>query len=92
MPTYEYACPACGIVEAYQSIKDKAFSKCPQCRTAKVSRLFSGGGAVLFKGEGFWETDYNRSSDYKAKAKAERSNGDAATATASKPATSAPST
>jgi putative FmdB family regulatory protein len=83
MPTYEYACPTCGIIEVFQSIKDKAFTKCPQCRTAKVSRLFSGGGAVIFKGDGFWETDYNRSSDYRSKAKSESSGGESAPAAAS---------
>lgn len=85
MPTYEYACPTCGIVEAFQSIKDKALTKCPECKTAKVTRLFSGGGAVLFKGDGFWETDYNRSGDYATKAKAERSSP--SEASAAKPAT-----
>lgn len=82
MPTYEYACPTCGIVETFQSIKDKALTKCPQCRTAKVTRLFSGGGAVLFRGDGFWETDYNRSSDYKTKSAADGKSSDAAAAAA----------
>lgn len=71
MPTYEYACPTCGIVEAYQSIKDAAFTKCPNCKKAKVQRIISGGGGVIFKGSGFWETDYNRSSDYQKKDKEE---------------------
>jgi putative FmdB family regulatory protein len=71
MPTYEYACPACGIVEVYQSIKDQALIKCPNCKKAKVHRLISGGGGVIFKGSGFWETDYNRSSDYQKKDKEE---------------------
>ncbi len=82
MPTYEYACPQCGIVEHFQSIKDKALSKCPQCKTAKVTRMFSGGGAVLFKGDGFWETDYNRSADYRSKTKSEQAPAAAAPAAA----------
>ncbi len=69
MPTYAYACPTCGIVETYQSIKEDALKKCPQCKKAKVTRILSGGSAVLFKGSGFWETDYNRSPDYAKKAK-----------------------
>ncbi len=81
MPTYEYACPKCGIVEAFQSIKEKAYTKCPQCKKAKVHRMISGGGGVIFKGSGFWETDYNRSSDYQSKAKNE---GGTATETAAK--------
>ena len=71
MPTYEYACPKCGIVEFFQSIKDSPLAKCPQCKRAKVTRLFSGGGGVIFKGSGFWETDYNRSSDYQSRSKSE---------------------
>jgi putative FmdB family regulatory protein len=76
MPTYEYACPKCGIVEAFQSIKEPALSKCPQCKKAKVHRMISTGGGVIFKGSGFWETDYNRSSDYASKAKSENGEGD----------------
>ncbi len=73
MPTYEYACPKCGIVEVYQSIKDDALTKCPQCKKAKVSRMVSQGAGVIFKGSGFWETDYNRSADYQKKKAAEKS-------------------
>jgi putative FmdB family regulatory protein len=69
MPTYEYACPACGIVEAFQSIKEDALTKCPMCKKRKVTRMVSGGGAVIFKGSGFWETDYNRSQEYTKKSK-----------------------
>jgi putative FmdB family regulatory protein len=72
MPTYEYACPKCGIVEAFQSIKEDALTTCPQCKKAKVHRMISTGGGVIFKGSGFWETDYNRSSDYASKTKAEK--------------------
>jgi len=71
MPTYEYACPKCGIVETYQSIKDDALTRCPQCKRSKVTRLLSVGGGIIFKGSGFWETDYNRSADYKAREKSD---------------------
>ena len=71
MPTYEYACPKCGIVEVFQSIKEAALTKCPTCKKAKVQRMVSLGGGVIFKGSGFWETDYNRSSDYQTKCKAD---------------------
>jgi putative FmdB family regulatory protein len=71
MPTYEYACPTCGIVEVFQSIKEAALTKCPNCKKAKVQRMVSQGAGVIFKGSGFWETDYNRSSDYAAKQKNE---------------------
>lgn len=72
MPTYDYACPTCGIVEVFQSIKEEALKKCPRCKKAKVQRMVSAGGGVIFKGSGFWETDYNRSSDYRAKSKGEQ--------------------
>ncbi len=96
MPTYEYACAKCGIVEVFQSMKDDALTKCPQCKRGKVTRLFSGGAGLIFKGSGFWETDYNRSSDYKAKAKSDNAgsgsgdkaeSSDPAAASKSKPAT-----
>lgn len=72
MPTYDYACPTCGIVEVFQSIKEDALKKCPRCKKAKVQRMVSTGGGVIFRGSGFWETDYNRSSDYRTKSKGEK--------------------
>lgn len=80
MPTYEYACPKCGLVEAFQSIKEDALTKCPKCHKQKVTRMVSSGGGVIFKGSGFWETDYNRSKEYANKAK-----NDAAAPAESKP-------
>jgi|GEM_PF-3049565 len=91
MPTYEYACPKCGIVEHFQSIKAEALTICPQCQKAKVTRMFSGGGAVLFKGDGFWETDY-RSEAYRSQAKKEQApQAAAAPAKAATPPPSSPS-
>lgn len=69
MPTYEYACETCGRFEAFQSITAPALAACPTCGGA-VRRLISKGGGVIFKGSGFYETDY-RSAEYKEKAKAE---------------------
>lgn len=71
MPTYEYECPQCGIFEQFQSITAEPLKRCPTCRK-KVQRLISAGGGLLFKGSGFYITDY-RSDDYKKKAKAETS-------------------
>ena len=77
MPTYEYRCDACGHeMEAFQSITAKALKKCPECGKSKLQRLISGGGAVIFKGSGFYETDY-RSKDYKQKAEADKKAGEA---------------
>ena len=72
MPTYEYRCNACEhAFERFQSIKARPVKKCPECGKLKVERLISGGGAVLFKGSGFYETDY-RSASYQKAAEAEK--------------------
>ena len=69
MPTYEYECGACEHrFEKFQSMIDKPIKKCPQCGKAKVERVISGGAGVLFKGSGFYQTDY-RSKGYKESAK-----------------------
>lgn len=71
MPTYEYVCDACGNeFEELQSFSDKPLSKCPKCKKSKLRRLFGTGASIIFKGSGFYETDY-RSESYKAGAKAE---------------------
>jgi putative FmdB family regulatory protein len=68
MPTYEYACEGCGHrFEEMQSFSEEPLSKCPACKKKKLKRLFGTGAAVLFKGSGFYETDY-RSESYKADA------------------------
>jgi putative FmdB family regulatory protein len=72
MPTYEYECGACGHqFEKYQSMTEKAIKKCPKCGKAKVERLISGGAGILFKGSGFYQTDY-RSKGYKEAAKKDK--------------------
>ena len=72
MPTYEYRCNNCKHeLEIFQSIKDNPKKKCPECGKNALERLISGGGAILFKGSGFYETDY-RSKDYKDKAEADK--------------------
>jgi len=69
MPTYEYACSACGHrFEEFQSIKAKPTVVCPKCKKRKVKRLISAGGGFIFKGSGFYITDY-RSDKYKEAAK-----------------------
>ncbi len=69
MPTYDYACDACGHkFELFQSMKDAAIKKCPECKKLKVHRLIGAGGGLIFKGSGFYQTDY-RSSGYKESAK-----------------------
>lgn len=71
MPTYDYECAACGrTVEIFHSMTEEPKRKCPECGKLKLKRLLGAGGGFLFKGDGFYITDY-RSSDYKAKAKAD---------------------
>ncbi len=60
MPTYEYKCPKCGTrFEKFQKITSRPGAPCPKCGT-KAERLMSGGVGVVFKGSGFYETDYKR--------------------------------
>ncbi len=66
MPTYEYACASCGHqFEAFQSMTARPLRKCPQCQQRSLKRLVGTGAGVIFKGSGFYETDYNRSKEYK---------------------------
>jgi putative FmdB family regulatory protein len=68
MPTYEYACKGCGHrFEEMQAFSEEPLKKCPACKKKKLERLFGTGAAVVFKGSGFYETDY-RSESYKADA------------------------
>jgi putative FmdB family regulatory protein len=61
MPTYEYACTKGHTFEAFQSIKDEPLVRCPKCNSS-VRRVISGGMGVIFKGSGFYTTDYKKSS------------------------------
>lgn len=71
MPTYQYECQKCAHrFEAFQAITAPPLETCPECRGAIV-RLISGGAGFLFKGSGFYITDY-RSDDYKKRAKADK--------------------
>lgn len=73
MPTYDYECRACGHKwELYQQITENPKRRCPKCGRLKARRLIGAGAAVLFKGKGFYQTDY-RSAEYKRKAEAEKS-------------------
>jgi putative FmdB family regulatory protein len=90
MPTYEYHCQACKHqFDELQSFSDAPLKKCPKCKKPKLQRAFGVGAAVLFKGSGFYQTDY-RSDSYKSKAQAdeqaaksstEKPSGDTASAT-----------
>jgi putative FmdB family regulatory protein len=68
MPTYDYLCDACDHkFELFQSITEPVKKKCPECKKPKLRRLFGTGAAIMFKGSGFYITDY-RSEGYKKRA------------------------
>jgi len=71
MPTYGYACKSCGHkFEQYQSMTEAALVKCPKCGQASLERLIGAGAGFLFKGSGFYQTDYKRSGAPKSDAPA----------------------
>lgn len=74
MPNYDYQCDACGHEwEMFQRMVEDAIKQCPKCKKKKARRLFGTGAAIMFKGSGFYETDY-RSDSYKKAAKADKEN------------------
>ncbi|MDP6538263.1 MAG: zinc ribbon domain-containing protein [Planctomycetota bacterium] len=71
MPTYDYTCTACGhSLEAFHAMS-KTLRKCPECGRSKLQRGIGGGSGIVFKGSGFYETDY-RSDSYKQGAESAR--------------------
>ncbi len=67
MPTYEYECENCQHrVEEFQAMSDKPLKKCPACGKMKLQRLIGPGAGIIFKGSGFYETDYKRKQQPKA--------------------------
>jgi putative FmdB family regulatory protein len=72
MPTYEYQCDACEHnFDEFQSMSEEPLKKCPECGKKKLRRVYGPGAAILFKGSGFYQTDY-RSESYKSAAKADQ--------------------
>lgn len=81
MPTYEYACPKCGHqFEQFQSMRDEPLKKCPKCGKTGVKRLIGGGAGLIFKGSGFYITDYKKKSGGESKS----SSGDSKPSSSSK--------
>jgi putative FmdB family regulatory protein len=89
MPTYDYICDSCGNeFEAFESIKADPQTVCPDCQEPKLRRKIGAGAAILFKGSGFYQTDY-RSESYKKSAQADKPS-ESSSSTSSKPSESAP--
>ncbi|MCV0439869.1 MAG: hypothetical protein K5880_14815 [Hydrogenophaga sp.] len=64
MPTYEYECRECGArTEFFQNITEGAKRKCPDCGRLRLKRLIGKGSGIIFRGSGFYETDYKRKKD-----------------------------
>ncbi len=76
MPTYDYTCSACEeTFEIFHAMSDKPKKKCPSCGKQKLKREIGTGGAVIFKGSGFYQTDY-RTDSYKKGAEADKKSSD----------------
>ncbi len=59
MPTYDYKCEECShTLEAFQSMKDEPLKLCPKCNKEALKRLIGGGSGIIFRGSGFYTTDY----------------------------------
>lgn len=69
MPTYEYECVTCNkVFDIFQKMSDKPLDKCPKCHK-KITRLIGGGSGIIFKGSGFYATDYRKSESKSLKSK-----------------------
>lgn len=80
MPTYEYRCKHCNAEhQFFQRMTENPKRKCPKCGKLKLERLISSGGGVIFKGSGFYETDYKRKSDPESSQKKENKSSDGET-------------
>ena len=86
MPTYEYECKKCGQFDKFQRITEPKLKKCPTCK-GPVKRLLGAGSGIIFKGSGFYQTDY-RSDSYKRGSKSDTS-GSTSSSSASTPSSSA---
>jgi putative FmdB family regulatory protein len=92
MPTYDYQCDACGhAFELYQGINEPKKKKCPKCQKLKLRRLIGTGAAIVFKGSGFYQTDY-RSESYKKAAAADKPATESASSDSGKSSDSSKST
>jgi putative FmdB family regulatory protein len=90
MPTYDYSCDACRHeFEVFEPITAEPQKKCPKCKKNKLRRLFGAGAGLIFKGSGFYQTDY-RSDSYKKAADAEKPKTDTAESKSDSPTKTEP--
>lgn len=83
MPTYDYKCVSCSHTwELFQSITAAPVKKCPECGKSKAQRVIGPGAGIIFKGSGFYQTDY-RSESYKKAADADRKSSESASSSKS---------
>jgi len=87
MPTYDYVCGACGHeFEKFQSMNDEPIKGCPKCRKRKAKRRIGTGAGIIFKGSGFYETDYKRAGrEKKTESSVSKSETDSSSKSESKP-------
>lgn len=91
MPTYDYRCEACEHeFEEFQGIKDPVLKKCPVCGKMKLKRLIGSGAAVVFKGSGFYQTDYRSESYKKGAAESSKSTSESSSNSTKSSESSAP--
>jgi len=92
MPTYDYRCKACGhAFEEFQMMSDPVLRKCPECKKLKLERLIGAGAGFLFKGSGYYVTDY-RSKGYKDDKKADAPKSDSSSKSSDSKSTGSKST
>ena len=87
MPTYDYVCGACGHeFEMFQSMNDEPIKACPNCRKRQAKRLIGTGAGIIFKGSGFYETDYKQAGrEKKTESSDSKTDADASSKSESKP-------
>ncbi len=91
MPTYEYACSKCGHhFDKFQSMRDEPLKKCPKCHRAALKRLVGGGAGLIFKGSGFYVTDYRKKTEGKAGGAESKPSGEPKGGSEPKPAAASP--
>jgi putative FmdB family regulatory protein len=92
MPTYDYICDSCGHeFEAYERITADPQTECPECKLSRLRRKIGPGAAILFKGSGFYQTDY-RSDSYKKAAEADKTSSEPVKSTSESTKTESTST